>query len=305
MYIGKEKINITDNLDFFARQVVEGFLTGLHKSPYHGFSVEFAEHRLYNPGDSMKNIDWKLFARSNKLFVKKFEEETNLRCHLLLDTSSSMLYPKDSILSKLSFSVYSAASLMYLFRKQRDGFGLTYFTDKLNFFTDAKSTKSHYYRLIAELDQILNGTLLESNRKTNFPRIITDFVDKIHRRSLVIIFSDMLNFSPSYTKDLFDALQYLRYKKNEVVLFHVYNNETEKMFNFSNRPHTFCDLENSNSIELNPVNYKDEYSKLFIDFQQSLEMKCHQYKIDYISSPIEEGFNKILLSYLNKRSKLF
>tara|TARA_Y100000766_G_C18889173_1_gene597569 strand:- start:1567 stop:2151 length:585 start_codon:yes stop_codon:yes gene_type:complete len=194
---------------------------------------------------------------------------------------------------------------MYLFRKQRDGFGLTYFTDKLNFFTDAKSTKSHYYRLIAELDQILNGTLLESNRKTNFPRIITDFVDKIHRRSLVIIFSDMLNFSPSYTKDLFDALQYLRYKKNEVVLFHVYNNETEKMFNFSNRPHTFCDLENSNSIELNPVNYKDEYSKLFIDFQQSLEMKCHQYKIDYISSPIEEGFNKILLSYLNKRSKLF
>ena len=306
MYLGKEKINITDNLDFFARQVVEGFLIGQHKSPYHGFSVEFAEHRLYNSGDSMKNIDWKLFARSEKLFIKKFEEETNLRCHLLLDTSSSMLYPKKNTLSKLSFSVYSAASLMYLFRKQRDGFGLTYFTDKLNFFTDAKSTKSHYFRLIGELDRLLNGIPLNDNRKTDFPKIIRDFADKIHRRSLVIIFSDMFNFrESSYTKDLFDAIQYLRYKKNEVVLFHVYNHETEKMFNFSNQPYTFCDLENNNNVKLNPVNYKDDYLKLFIEFQKDLEMKCYQYKIDFVPSPIEEGFHKILLSYLNKRSKLF
>ena len=205
---------LSSNLDLFAKQIVEGFITGKHKSPYHGFSVEFAEHRLYNSGDSMKNIDWKLFARSEKLFIKKFEEETNLRCHLLLDTSSSMLYPKNNTLSKLSFSVYSAASLMYLFRKQRDGFGLTYFTDKLNFFTDAKSTKSHYFRLIGELDRLLNRIPLNDKRKTNFPKIIKDFADKIHRRSLVIIFSDMFNFSESsYTKDLFDAIQYLRYKK--------------------------------------------------------------------------------------------
>ncbi len=305
MYIGKEKISITDNLEFFARQVVEGFLTGFHKSPYHGFSVEFAEHRLYNPGDSMRNIDWKLYARSNKFFVKKFEEETNLRCHLLLDTSSSMLYKHGDIPSKLDFSVYSAASLMYLFRKQRDGFGLTYFTNKLNFFTDAKSTKSHYYRLLGELDNILQISSLKDKRTTDFPSIITDFVEKIHRRSLVIIFSDMQNFSQSYTKNLFDAMQYLRYKKNEVILFHVYHNETEKMFNFSNRPSTFYDLESDDRINLNPVNYKSEYLKLFNEFQAQLEMKCHQYQIDYVQSPIEAGFNKILLAYLNKRSKLF
>ena len=305
MYIGKEKINITDNLEFFARQVVEGFLTGFHKSPYHGFSVEFAEHRLYNPGDSMRNIDWKLYARSNKLFVKKFEEETNLRCHLLLDTSSSMLYKHGDIQSKLDFSVYSAASLMYLFRKQRDGFGLTYFTNKLNFFTDAKSTKSHYYRLLGELDNILQISSLKDKRTTDFPSIITDFVEKIHRRSLVIIFSDMQNFSQSYTKNLFDAMQYLRYKKNEVILFHVYNNETEKMFNFSNRPSTFYDLESDDRINLNPVNYKSDYLKLFNEFQVQLEMKCHQYQIDYVQSPIEAGFNKVLLAYLNKRSRLF
>ena len=159
MQFDNEKLNITDNLDFFARQVVEGFLTGIHKSPYHGFSVEFAEHRLYNNGDPIKNIDWKLFARSDKLFVKKFEEETNLRSHILIDVSSSMLYPKKEEVNKMQFSIYSAACLLYLFQKQRDGFSLTFFSDKLDFFSRAKSTKAHYNRLMSELDMLLNSSL--------------------------------------------------------------------------------------------------------------------------------------------------
>src|ERR1700755_1158142 len=143
------------NLELLARQVVEGFITGLHQSPFHGFSVEFAEHRLYNNGESVKNIDWKLFARTDKLFVKQFEEETNLRCYLLLDTSSSMNLTEKGI-DKLQFSVYAIASLMYLFKKQRDAFGLCLFSDKIDWLSQAKSTSTHLFHLYAELEKAYN-----------------------------------------------------------------------------------------------------------------------------------------------------
>ncbi len=304
MRLGQEKINITDKLDFFARQVVEGFLTGMHKSPYHGFSVEFAEHRLYNNGDPVKNVDWKLFARSNKLFVKKFEEETNLRSYLLLDTSSSMFYPVNKESNKLSFSLYSAACLMYLFQKQRDGFSLSFFSDKLDFFTDAKSTKLHYNRLLSEIDKKLNIKHIEQERKTDFSDVISDLIEQIPERSLVIIFSDMINFDQSYSRKIFEALQHLRYRKHEVILFHVQDRETEQLFNFSNKPHKFIDLENKSEINLNPMAYQDTYRKLYYSFKKELELNCNKYSIDYIPSLIEDGFSKVLLSYLTKRSKI-
>jgi len=305
----KEQVSFIDNLEFFSRQVVEGFLTGLHKSPYHGFSVEFAEHRLYNHGDSIKNIDWKLFGRSDKLFVKKFEEETNLRSYILIDTSSSMLYPnvnkKHENFSKLSFSLYSAACLMYLFQKQRDGFGLTFYNDQLDFFSKAKNNKAHYNRLMIELDKMLKKTNYKQTKSTNFSSIISDFIDKIPQRSLVIIFSDMMNFDTNSTDDMFESFQHLRYRKHEVILFHVQDLNKEKLFNFSNHPYSFVDLENKNEIKLNPANYKETYSELYNKFQKDLELYCHQYKIDYVPAFIQAGFSKVLLSYLMKRSKLF
>ena len=305
MKFGKEKINFADNLDLFAREVVEGFLTGMHKSPYHGFSVEFAEHRLYNKGDSIKNIDWKLFARSDKLFVKKFEEETNLRSHIFLDVSSSMFYPQNKDLSKINFSIYCAAALMYLFQKQRDGFGLTYFSDKLDFFSEAKNTTSHYKRLISELDILINKKQGEFGKKTNFSKVVSTVVEKIHQRSLIIIFSDMMNFDSSSLSELFEGLQHLRHKKNEVILFHVHDLETEKSLNFDNRPHRFIDMETKSEIKLNPISYRQTYQKIYADFQSKISEQCYQYKIDYVPAIIQDGFAKILISYLTKRSKLF
>tara|TARA_Y100000994_G_scaffold184704_1_gene153506 strand:- start:790 stop:1719 length:930 start_codon:yes stop_codon:yes gene_type:complete len=302
-------VSFTDNLEFFARQVVEGFLTGLHKSPYHGFSVEFAEHRLYNQGDSVKNIDWKLFGRSDKLFVKKFEEETNLRSYILIDTSSSMRYPniknQKEDFSKLSFSLYSAACLMHLFQKQRDGFGLTFYSDKLDFFSAAKSNKSHYNRLMGEVEKMLKTPHNQQSKSTNFSTTIADFIEKIPKRSLIIIFSDMMNFESESIDNLLKPFQHLRYRKNEVVLFHVQDLNHEKMFNFSNHPHEFIDLENQKSIQLNPSSYKKIYGQLYNEFQMELELYCHQYKVDYVPAFIQNGFHKVLLSYLTKRSKLF
>jgi len=303
MSILKNLSGSVDNLDFLARQVVEGFLTGLHKSPYHGFSVEFSEHRPYVSGDSYKNIDWKLFARSEKLYVKNFEEETNLRCHILLDTSSSMFFPNRN-LNKIRFSAYSSAALMYLFSKQRDGFGLTYYNKNIRFFSDAKCSKLHYHRLLGELEKILKSKLNKSN-KTNFSGVVSEFVEKIHRRSLIIVFSDMLNFGQGGTAKLFDSLRHLKYKKNEVILFHVLDNDLEKELKFSNSPYLFEDLENKTKIKLNPVSYRDKYTDLFKKFQKELISNCSKYKIDYIEASISDGFENIIQSYLVKRSKLF
>jgi len=309
MFSAKEEVRFTDNLDFFSRQVVEGFLTGLHKSPYHGFSVEFAEHRLYNQGDSVKNIDWKLFGRSDKLFVKKFEEETNLRSYILIDTSSSMLYPNigdvKENLNKLSFSLYAAACLMHLFQKQRDGFGLTFYSNNLDFFTPAKNSKAHYNRLIGELEKRFDFNNYEKKKSTNFSSTISQFIEKIPQRSLVIVFSDMMNFDNTSKENFFEPFQHLRYKKHEVILFHVQDLNREKLFNFSNQPHNFIDLENEHQVKLNPSNYKDTYSNLYDNFQKDLELACSKYKIEYVPSFIQEGFSKVLSSYLTKRSKLF
>jgi len=309
MYFGKEEVNFTDNLDLFARQVVEGFLTGMHKSPYHGFSVEFAEHRLYNRGDSLKNIDWKLFARSDKLFVKKFEEETNLRSYILIDTSSSMLYPTHSsntkALNKLTFSLYASACLLNLFQKQRDGFGLTFYSNQLDFFSPAKNTKSHYNRLISELDKMLKKSNYRESKSTNFSSTIASFIEKIPKRSLIIVFSDMLNFEDKSHEDFFEPFKHLKYRKNEIILFHVQDLNQEKLFDFTNQPYEFNDLENNEKVKLNPSNYKDEYLNLYDKFQKKIELNCHKYKIEYVPAFIQDGFTNVLLSYLLKRSKIF
>lgn len=299
----EQQIRQLANLELLARQVVEGFITGLHQSPFHGFSVEFAEHRLYNNGESVKNIDWKLLARTDKLFVKQFEEETNLRCFLLLDTSSSMNFPESGT-NKLQFSVYAIASLMYLFKKQRDAFGLCLFSDKIDWISAAKSTTTHLFYLYAELEKMYASPKV--NTQTNITNVLHHIAQEIHQRSLVIIFSDMLENSLNAEKQqaLFAAIQHLKFNKHEVVIFNVTDKQKELDFNFDNRPHHFVDIESGEELKVNPARVREAYKTSLNEYRHQLELKCAQYHIDLVDADINEGYNYILNTYLVKRNKM-
>lgn len=291
------------NLELLAKQVVEGFITGLHKSPFHGFSVEFAEHRLYNNGDSVKNIDWKLYAKTDKLFSKRYEEETNLRCQFVIDTSSSMYFP-DQKYNKLKFSVQSTAALIHLLKKQRDAFGLSLFTEHLDINTAAKSTNAHQQYLFSHLENVLASTKL--NLSTNLASALHQVADLIHKRSLVIIFSDLMqNFaSDEEVNTLFSALQHLKFNKHEVIIFQVNDHEKEINFNFSNRPYQFIDMETGEVLKAHPSKVKEFYLNEVNLYRQKIALKCAQYKIDLIDASIHDGFDHILQSYLIKRQKM-
>lgn len=298
-----QQIRQLANLELLARQVVEGFITGLHQSPFHGFSVEFAEHRLYNNGESVKNIDWKLLARTDKLFVKQFEEETNLRCFLLLDTSSSMNFPEAGT-NKLQFSVYAIASLMYLFKKQRDAFGLCLFSDKIDWISAAKSTTTHLFYLYAELEKMYASP--KANTQTNITNVLHHIAQEIHQRSLVIIFSDMLenNLDIEKQQALFAAIQHLKFNKHEVVIFNVTDKQKELEFNFDNRPHHFVDIESGDELKVNPARIRDVYKASLKEYRHQLELKCAQYHIDLVDADINEGYHHILNTYLVRRNKM-
>lgn len=291
------------NLELLAQQVVEGFITGLHKSPFHGFSVEFAEHRQYNNGDNVKNIDWKLYAKTDKLYSKRFEEETNLRCQFVIDVSSSMYFP-DPKSNKLTFSIQAAAALMYLLKKQRDAFGLSLFTDEIIMNSPAKSTTGHQKYLFTQLEELLQKPKV--NAQTNLSEALHQIAELIHKRSLVIIFSDLFNTetSPEKTDELFDALQHLKFNKHEVVVFNVVDKSKEVDFNFENRPYQFIDMETGEKIKVHTNQVKENYIKAVLTYRQQIALKCAQYKIDLIDADINEGFYPILQAYLIKRQKL-
>ena len=297
------ELNDFGNLEWLAQQVVEGFITGLHKSPFHGFSVEFAEHRLYNVGDSIKNIDWKLFARSDKLFVKRFEEETNLRCQILIDCSSSMYYPEKG-LNKFKFSALAGAALINLLKRQRDAFGLTLFSETIEVHTQAKSTLAHQKYIINELEQYLKTD--SSLKKTNFAENLHLIAEQIHKRSLVVIFSDLLenSLSQNSSEELFEALQHLKYNKHEVIIFNVNELKHELNFDFENRPYHFIDKETNEQIKLNPVQYKEVYLERMNNFKKEFDLKCAQYKIELVNASIEDGFYPVLNAWLIKRNRM-
>ncbi|GAA4104095.1 DUF58 domain-containing protein [Mucilaginibacter panaciglaebae] len=298
-----QQIRQLANLELLARQVVEGFITGLHQSPFHGFSVEFAEHRLYNNGESVKNIDWKLMARTDKLFVKQFEEETNLRCYLLLDTSSSMNFPEKGI-DKLQFSIYAIASLMYLFKKQRDAFALGVFSDKMDWIGPVKSTSAHLFYLYAELEKLYNNP--KRNTATNITHVLHQVAEQIHKRSLVIIFSDMLenNLDAEKMNSLFAAIQHLKYNKHEVVIFNVTDKQKEQDFSFDNRPHHFIDIESGDEVKVHPGKIREAYQSALRNYRHQLALKCAQYHIDMVEAAISDGYYNILKSYLIKRNSM-
>lgn len=293
------------NLEFIANQVVEGFITGLHRSPFHGFSVEFAEHRLYNSGESTKHIDWKLYAKTDKLFVKRYEEETNLRCRVILDISSSMYFPKidkDNPLNKLGFSIYAIASLMEIFKRQRDGVGITVFEDEIKLDTAIKTSPAHQRMIYDELEKLMVAQADRMNRPTSLSSILHQVAESSHKRSLIIIFSDF--FSSESLDELTDAFLHLKHNKHEVLLFNVMDKKTEMELNFPNKPTTFIDLETGEKVKLHPLEIKKQFQEQVEKITKDLKMKCTQFKIDFIETDIQEGVEFVLQQYLVKRKKI-
>ncbi|MEZ4907711.1 MAG: DUF58 domain-containing protein [Saprospiraceae bacterium] len=292
-----------ENLDLFAKQVVEGFIIGLHKSPFHGFSVEFAEHRLYNSGESLKNIDWKLYARTDKLYSKKYEEETNLRCQIVIDQSSSMYFPREEKgnINKLRFSALAAAALMNLLKKQRDAFGLSLFDENVNLHTENKSNIRHYNLMLNYLYNVIIDDKL--NNKTLASKGLHEIAEKTHKRSLIIVFSDFMS-SQEELDSLFSALLHLKYRKHEVILFQVADNSKEFELDYQNRPYLFIDMETEEKIRMHSQDFKKLYIEKIKKYKEELMNKCMQFNIDFVEADIAKGFYPILNSYLIKRNKM-
>ena len=293
------------NLEHLAKQVVEGFISGMHKSPFHGFSAEFAEHKIYNQGESTRHIDWKLFAKTDKLYTKRYDDETNLRCHIILDNSSSMHYPEqDSFsidnLNKIAFSALASASLMHILKKQRDAVGLSIYSDKYDFYAPEKGSERHHQMLIHQLEQAVKSKPV--NKQTETYAYLHEIAEKIHRRSLIFVFTDMFQTTADEVK-LFEALRHLKHNKHEVVLFHVYDKAKEMNFNFNNKPKRFIDIETGDFVNLYADQVKENYEKAVLDYFEELKMKCLQYKIKYVAADINQPFDAVLTSYMVAREK--
>jgi len=293
------------NLELLAKQVVEGFIAGMHKSPFHGFSAEFAEHKMYNQGESTRHIDWKLYAKTDKLFTKRYDEETNLRCHLIVDNSSSMHYPyvkelRLDSLNKIGFSALAAASLMHMLKKQRDAVGLSIYSDKYDYYAPEKGSERHHRML---LDQL--GTMAISkpkNKVTKTYEYLHQIAENIHKRSMIFLFTDMFEADIDNDK-LFDALRHLKYNKHEVILFHVFDKEKELAFDFDNKPKRFVDVETGEHINLYAQNIKEDYEAAVSKYFDDIRLKCGQYQIKYVEANINEPFNRILTTYMIERQK--
>jgi uncharacterized protein (DUF58 family) len=302
MHLSEVKSSEIKNLDILAKQVVEGFITGMHKSPFHGFSVEFSEHKLYNKGESTRHIDWKLFAKTEKLYTQKYEEETNLRCHIIIDNSASMHYPvvkKQQVdgLNKIGFSTVAAASLMEILKRQRDAVGLSVYSDSYEYYAPEKGSERHRKMILHQLEQLM---VSDSKKTTETYQYLHEIAEKIHRRSLIFLFTDM--FQPSKDKEvLFDALRHLKYNKHEVVLFHTFDGKTEFNFNFDASQKKFVDLETGEEINIYAENVKEKYKEIVSNYFKDLKNKCLQYKIDYVPIDINLGFREVLTTYLISR----
>ncbi|CAN1553023.1 Domain of unknown function DUF58 [Flavobacteriaceae bacterium] len=294
-----EKISSFQHLELLANQVVEGFISGMHKSPFHGFSAEFAEHKVYNPGESTKHIDWKLFAKTDRLYTKRYEEETNLRCHLIIDNSSSMHYPKlkESQLfyeNKIGFSVLASAVLMNLLKKQRDAVGLSVYSDEYEFYAPEKGSDRHHRMILNKLESLLEN--IKSTKNTDTVAFLHQIAEKIHRRSMIVLFTDM--FQSGNEEALFTALQHLKHNKHKVVLFHVIDQKTELNFDFDTAPRKFIDLESGDEINIFSESVKEAYESEVSNYFKKIALTCAQNKIKYIPVSAGTDFEKILTTYL-------
>jgi len=294
-----EKISSFQHLKLLANQIVEGFISGMHKSPFHGFSAEFAEHKVYNVGENIKHIDWKLFAKTDRLYAKRFEEDTNLRCHIIIDNSSSMHYPKlkdteKFFQNKIGFSVLASAVLMNILKKQRDAIGLSVFSDTYEYYSPEKGSDRHHRMILNALENLLEKPKVQKSTETI--KYLHQIAEKIHRRSMIILFTDM--FQSGNEEALFTALQHLKHNKHKVILFHVIDSKTELNFDFDNAPRKFIDIESGDEVTLFAENVKDEYEKGVNMYFKKLALTCSQNKIKYISVGVGDSFEKILTTYL-------
>ena len=295
----KEIISGFKHLELLANQVVEGFISGMHKSPFHGFSAEFAEHKVYNKGESTKHIDWKLFAKTDRLYTKRYEEETNLRCHLIIDNSSSMHFPQlesgqPFYESKIGFSVLAAAVLMNLLKKQRDAVGLSVFSDTYEYYAPEKGSDRHHRMILNKLEDLLENPKVA--KPTETVTFLHQIAEKMHRRSMIILFTDM--FQRGEEEKLFNALQHLKHNKHKVVLFHVVDEKRELNFDFDNAPRKFIDVESGETINLFAENIKEVYEKNVEAYFKKVAMTCAQNKIKYVPVNVGANFEKILTTYL-------
>ena len=288
------------NLELLAKQVVEGTLVGLHKSPFHGYSAEFMEHKIYAPGESTKFIDWKLFGKTDKLYTKKFEDETNLRAHFIIDNSSSMHYPlRDGFdidnLNKIQFSILATAGLMEILKKQRDAIGLSIYADTYEFYAKEKNNPKHHRLLLHRLEQILNETNRQKTTETY--KYLHEIAENIHRRSLIVLFTDLWEVRENKT-ELFEALRHLKYNKHQVLLFHVFDSKTEYNFDFPNKATKFVDIEHGTQLNIYPEQIKAAYEQAVADYFKQIKESCYKYQIDYIPADINLGFKPVLVPFL-------
>jgi uncharacterized protein (DUF58 family) len=289
-------------LELLSTQVVEGFITGLHRSPYHGFSVEFVEHRMYNAGESKRLIDWKLYAKTDKLFVKKFEDETNLRCQLVLDQSSSMYFPEKGF-SKLQFGVFAAGALMQLLKRQRDAVGLSVFSAQIDSHTQSKLNTRHLKNIFLQLEQILEKGSSRNVESPSTADILHDLAERIHQRSLVVLLSDM--FTSQADESVFEALQHLKFRKHELIIFHITDPSTERILDFPNRPHQFIDIETGQTIKLNPAHFREVYQEQMGNWYNQFKLRCSQLHIDLVEVDIRQPFEELMAAFLIKRQRLY
>jgi uncharacterized protein (DUF58 family) len=300
-----DKASLFQNLELLAQQVVEGFISGIHKSPFHGFSAEFAEHKIYNSGESTKHIDWKLFAKTDKLYTKRYEEETNLRCHMILDNSASMYYPEIESptidnLNKIGFGVLAIAALMNILKKQRDAVGLSVFSDTYKYYFPEKGSERHHQMLLSKLSEISLDN--RPAKQTNLYTYIHLIAEKLKRRSLIFLFTDM--FQTARPDDrIFEALRHLKYNKHEVVLFHLLDKEKEFHFDFENTPKRYFDVETGEHIDLFSDTIKENYEEAIKKYFDELKMKCAQYKIKYVDVDVRGNFSKVLNTFMVERQK--
>ncbi len=291
-----------ESFELRARTVVEGFITGLHKSPYHGFSVEFAEHRAYNPGDELRHVDWKVYGRSDRLVVKRYEEETNLRHYVALDTSASMHYAGHAGLSKLQYGATLAGALHVLMARQRDATGLAAFDRAVHTLVPPKSTRTHVRSLLARLARLAEAA--EGDTVTNAAAALQDVAERIPRRALIVVISDLFETTTDVDATL-RALKHLRHRGHEVVVFHVLDAATERRFDFEDRPVRVRDLETGEERTLQPAQVREGYREASEAFIASVRRACRESGVDYETLDTARPYADALRAYLDKRRRLY
>jgi len=300
-YLDPVVISQLETMALRARLIVEGFITGLHRSPYHGFSVEFAEHRPYNPGDELRHVDWKVYAKTDRFYVKKYEEETNLRHHVVLDTSPSMQYQGDAPLSKLEYGSYLAAALHNLMLQQRDATGLVAFDESIHTLRPPKATQGYLQQLLATLEN-LNRREAEGTR-TSAAAVLEEVAERIDHRSLVVVITDLFENVAAHD-DLLRALRHLRHRGHEVIVFHILEGQTERNFDFPDRPLLFRDVETGEEVSLRPAQVRDHYEEAVEHFTEAFRRRCLKHDIDFAELDTNESYRTALMAYLKKRTRL-